>query len=42
MKEALELYDEPRRFHLLGNLRSVFFLHNTKEAWVVSTVVQQM
>jgi hemerythrin-like domain-containing protein len=40
MREALERYDEPRRFKLLGNLRSVFLLHNTKEAWVIYPVLQ--
>jgi hemerythrin-like domain-containing protein len=39
MKDSLERYDEPRRFQLLGNLRSVFMLHNTKEAWVIYPVL---
>jgi hemerythrin-like domain-containing protein len=40
MKEALDRHDEPRRFQLLGNLRSVFLLHKTKEAWVIYPVLQ--
>ena len=41
MKEALDRYDEPRRFDLLGDLRSVFLLHNTKEAWVIYPVLDR-
>lgn len=40
MKESLDRCDEPRRIHLLGNLRSVFLLHNTKEAWVIYPALQ--
>ena len=39
VKDSLDRFDEPRRFQLLGDLRSVFLLHTTKEAWVIYPVL---